>query len=237
MTKTKNFEGISIICPSNKDHMISNILQNYSRQQYALKELIIVLNSDEMDEEHWRKSAAQHNDIKVYRLPGHFSLGACLNFAVDKSNFPFIARFDDDDYYSFNYLQSSLEILLKTKADVVGRQHFYMYIADLKTLHTRYTDNHLIGGSLFYHKNVFSKVRFADITNGEDIVFYNDCKKHHFNIQEPSHLKDFVYVRNSQNFHHTWKPVHDDELYYDTKYIAHTDSFLPYLDSTPIEKR
>lgn len=44
--------------------------------------------------------AKKLRNIHVYRAPQHHSLGACLNHAVKKAKYSYIAKFDDDDYYA-----------------------------------------------------------------------------------------------------------------------------------------
>ena len=46
-------DGVSIITCTNKPHTLNNILDNFNRQYYADKELIIIINNDEIDLEEW----------------------------------------------------------------------------------------------------------------------------------------------------------------------------------------
>ncbi|MBD1371154.1 glycosyltransferase family 2 protein [Hazenella sp. IB182357] len=222
--------GVSIICPTNKKHTLTNILGNYNRQSYPHKELIIVINSDQIEKELWSHETAQHKNIRIFRLPEHISLGACLNFAIEKRRYPYIARFDDDDYYGDRYLQNSLDIVFQYDADVVAREDFYMYISDQQALHTKHVGVYCIGGTLMFHERVLQALKFPEISEAEDVKFYQSCYKYDFIVKKPYHFKDFVYIRNSENKFHTWKPSLGS-LYHDTHFVAHTDNFLSYLDA------
>ncbi|MBD1371155.1 glycosyltransferase family 2 protein [Hazenella sp. IB182357] len=221
--------GVSVIVCTNKPHMMHNIFNNYQRQDYWNKEMIIILNHNRINKRKWRKFAHQSNshNVTVYQLPEELSLGKCLNFAIRKSRFNYLAKFDDDDYYASTYLQNSMHTLLNENAGVVGRQDFYMYIQDKQELLIRHTDNHLIGGSLLFHKKIWKKIPFEDRSTGEDDAFYSGCVANKIPMAQPT-FKDFVYIRQSNNKHHTWQPD-EHTLYYNTTFVTHTDSFHPYI--------
>lgn len=43
-----NQQGISIITCTNRHNYLNNLFQNYSRQKYANKELIIIINNNKI---------------------------------------------------------------------------------------------------------------------------------------------------------------------------------------------
>ena len=49
MPKYRTPLGVSIIVCTNRPQFLDNILQNYYRQRYKVKELIIILNQDSMN--------------------------------------------------------------------------------------------------------------------------------------------------------------------------------------------
>ena len=99
--------GISVICSTNKKNMLENILENYISQKHELKELIIILNYDIAHLNNLLKLIPLNENIQLYSLGSKKSLGGCLNYAVEKSQHPIIAKFDDDDYYAPNYLSDT----------------------------------------------------------------------------------------------------------------------------------
>ncbi len=60
------------------------------------------------------------------------SLGKCLNFAVDKSKYDIIAKFDDDDYYGPKYISDTIKAFESTDAKVVGKTTNFIYFVEKK---------------------------------------------------------------------------------------------------------
>lgn len=103
----KKAKGVSVITCTNKPIYMNNIFENYWNQTWSEKELIIILNKDDMDLAQWRRKANGDPNIFIYQLPENLSLGQCLNFAIDQTQCDFIAIFDDDDYYAPLYLNNN----------------------------------------------------------------------------------------------------------------------------------
>ena len=99
--------GFSIITVTNRDYCIENMINNFLRQEFNDKELIIVINNDKINIEYIYKYINKELNIFVYKLPEKTALGTCLNFGVNKSNYNIIAKFDDDDYYGPYYLDEA----------------------------------------------------------------------------------------------------------------------------------
>jgi len=58
-----------------------------------------VINKDSMSLAKYRQKVQGYKNISIYKVPESVALGACLNYAVSKTKYHFIAKFDDDDYY------------------------------------------------------------------------------------------------------------------------------------------
>src|SRR5690606_3665946 len=109
-----------------RDEFLENILQNYERQEYTHKELLIVLNKDTMNLQKWKKRTRNMEGVRIYQLPEQVTLGACLNFACELSEAPYIAKFDDDDYYGPFYLTHIMkEFKNHQDVSVVGKTAYY----------------------------------------------------------------------------------------------------------------
>ena len=93
-----NQDGVSIITCTHLPVYMDNIFNNYSRQTYPIKELIIILNSSCLNIANWNKKAQAYDNVKIYQRPENDSVGACLNYAVRQTSYPYIANFDHDDY-------------------------------------------------------------------------------------------------------------------------------------------
>ena len=128
---------ISIITCTQRENFIETVFENYQRQEWQDKELIIILNNDAMSLRKWQNKAKSYENISVYQLSESISLGSCLNFGIEQSKYDYIAKFDDDDYYAPKYLTHAMSELRRKGASVVGKISAYMYFEDknLLTVH------------------------------------------------------------------------------------------------------
>ena len=202
--------SISVITVTNRPKYISNVFENYNRQDYQNKELIVILNCNSMDLKTWEDKANGYENIKIYQLDKSVSLGMCLNFAVEKSQYDIIAKFDDDDYYNSKYLKETVKFFNYTNAGLIGKATSYVYFEKDKILAIRFPGkelryvNHVDGPTMFIKREVFDKVNFADVSKGEDTKFSKDCIKKGIKIFSTTKYHH-VYVRHSSPSEHTWK--------------------------------
>ncbi len=202
-------QGVSIITCTNRQSYLRNLFQNYSRQRYAKKELIIIINNNKIPILPYQNLAKKYKNIKIFRKPEHHSLGACLNFAVKKCKYNFIAKFDDDDYYAPHYLLDSIKTFRRTSADIIGKRAHYMYLRGPKKLILRFPqDEHrsvtyLPGATLVFKRKVFHRVKFPNRSVGEDDLFCLRGKRKGFKVYSGS-KKNFVAIRRKNSLKHTW---------------------------------
>ena len=232
MRKTSNDLGVSIITCTNKPQFIDNIFANYNRQIWKAKELVIVVNKDNVNLAPYLRRASRYTDVSVYRLPEKVSLGKCLNFAVKKTRYPFIAKFDDDDYYAPRYVRDTMREFAKTNADIVGKRTIYTYLEHRHLLVLRFPkrENQFVqliaGGTIFAKRKVFQTVPFADVSLGEDLRFLHACRSRGFRIYS-SDRYNFVVNRRKDPKNHTWITT-DQYLIRTGKVIRSTLDYVPY---------
>ncbi|UPK46734.1 glycosyltransferase [Paenibacillus pabuli] len=234
MAKNRAENGVSIIVCTNRARFFDNILQNYDRQRYKVKELIIILNHDSMNLQSYRNRVRNHADVTVYQVPESISLGQSLNAGITRARFPLIAKFDDDDYYSPYYLKEQVNGLKRTKSDIVGKHSCLVYLGASKMLLVRSPkekNKHvefIQGGTLLFKREVLKKVRFTDRSIGEDVTFLRQCRKKGFKTYATSPY-NYVYHRRSNKQTHTWQA--DDQFYLEgSKKLAITEQFKPFAD-------
>lgn len=218
---------VSIITCTIREESIENVFQNYQQQTWKDKELIIILNKDSMDMDKWIKKAKDYLDVQVYQLHEKATLGDCLNFGVMKSNYDFIAKFDDDDYYGPRYISSAMHAFRDNKVSIVGKSSYYIYFKNRKALiHVKGTENSITdtvaGATLLFRKDVFHHVRFEKVDCAEDYLFIKAAKKAGFVIYSTDH-HDFAVIRQDSE-KHTWK-ISERDLMKWGKLIAYTDEF------------
>lgn len=229
----ENTPDISIVVCTMRKNSLQNVFENYERQLYKNKEMIIVLNNNKMNINEWRKKAKSYDNISVFQLDENISLGKCLNFAVSKARYDIIAKFDDDDYYGRKYLSDSIKAL--KYADIIGKAASFVYFKKSKTLAVRspLKENkyvkHMDGPTLIIKRHVLDKIAFADIPKGVDTRFSKDCINNGFKIYSTNKFHH-VYIRSESSEDHTWKIPNNDLLRLCRKVRQNVVDFTPFVD-------
>ena len=215
--------GVSIIVPTNKIKYIKNIFMNYLRCNYENKELIIILNNNELNIDDYIKEARKYENIKVYQLDENISLGYCMNYGVEVSKYSYIAKIDDDDYYGENYILDAVNTFRYVDVDIVGKASYFIYYEKYNSIgimnavyNNKYTP-YIAGSTFIVKRKVFEKVRFRDLNLAEDSSFVNDCIKANMNVYSGNRY-NYVYVKHKELSDHTWK-IGAKDLYRITKKI------------------
>ncbi|WP_189032196.1 glycosyltransferase [Paenibacillus albidus] len=230
-------QGVSIITCTNRHSYLMNLFNNYTRQNYPKKELVIIVNNDKISLAPYQRLAKKHKHVQVLRLPEHLSLGACLNYAVKKTKYSFIAKFDDDDYYAPYYLTDSLRALHKSKADIIGKRAHYMYLRGSRTLILRFphdenrTVTKLPGATLFMKRDVFNKVQFPNQNVGEDDLFCIRSKRKGYKVYSAGKY-NFVAIRRKNSSAHTWI-ISDKELIAHHRTIPNVKNYKKFVGRKP----
>ncbi|MEH7375147.1 glycosyltransferase [Neobacillus drentensis] len=224
---------VTVVTSTNRENMLERVIENFTRQNVQEKELIIILNKNEMK----RENLACLPNISVFQLDEKKTLGECLNFGFEQARYEIVAKFDDDDYYSPDYLDHALQILKETGANVVGKAGIYVYFKKDKLLttfrprmHSLFLKNNrvfLAGGTLVFKKDVLVKVQFHALNSGEDVQFQKDCLNQKLTLYSGS-LDDYVLIRYQENHQHSWL-VLDETFQKHCKRIVVTDSFEEYV--------
>lgn len=201
--------GVTVITCTRRPDSLNNIFENYYRQKQKIKELIIILHDNSMDQNKWSEEGSKFDNVRIFQMDESISLGKCLNFAAARAAFNIIAKFDDDDYYGPKYLTDSIKAFYEVEADVIGKLTSYVYFQKEQILAIRHMGNEncyvkrIDGPSLIFKKSVLLKVKFRDISRGEDNWFCKDCIKKGIKIYSVNHFHH-IYMRHANNEDHTW---------------------------------
>jgi cellulose synthase/poly-beta-1,6-N-acetylglucosamine synthase-like glycosyltransferase len=213
-------KGVSIVTCTNKLIYMDNIFANYERQDYAEKELIIVLNNNQLSIRDWEQEAGKHSNVRVYQLDEGKRLGACLNFGVEKAALNYVAKFDDDDHYAPAYLQDMVSAFDYSGADIVGKHAHYVYFENGQILATQSPSKEqcftslVAGPTMIIKREVFKKVKFnPDKARGEDTQFLRDSIARGFKVYSADRF-NFVRMRRAQADLHTWTKSDEEQLAY-----------------------
>lgn len=223
-------EGVSVITCTNRPLFLNNVLENYKRQFYNPKELIIILNNNDFDKNEVKKSAGCEA-VKVYQPDEGLSLGSCYNFAIKQCQYDYVAKFDDDDYYAPLHLSESMRAFTYSEADLVGKHARFIYFERdsllmlYKGIAYNYS-NYIVGATMVFKRNVWEMINFKDQTLGEDSCFQEECLKHGFQIFAIDEY-NYVTIRRKDSSTHTFKMD-------DNSYMKHCELVAKTLDYVPL---
>jgi glycosyltransferase involved in cell wall biosynthesis len=228
---------ISIICCTIREDFMDNVFKNYESQDYTKKELIIILNRDEMDLTKWQEKAKGYQNVSIYQRPSKVSLGACLNYGIKHCIYDTIAKLDDDDYYTSQYLSQQMKAMEQKKADVVCKKAVYMYFKKERTLAVHLDcekvnkfltkSGGIKGATLVFKKKVAEKVKFRELNLGEDHFFLKKCMEKNYKVYVTD-KKNYVCLRRSER-HHTWN-TDNDRLMRQSKILCETSNYKKYIE-------
>ncbi|MBM7567240.1 glycosyltransferase family 2 protein [Paenibacillus sacheonensis] len=229
--------GVTIITSTIRKDLMGNLFDNYARQQWPVKELIVILNDNAIAMQPYLELAKQHANVRVYRVDERRNLGACLNYAVARAKYPYIAKFDDDDYYSPHYLDESMLVFHKRNADIVGKRSTYFFFPHRSLLLLRKTAvkpysrcRRIAGPTIMFRKRVFKKVAFSTkVVAGSDARFVRACLKKGFKVYTASSY-NFAGCRRANRKSHTWRISEQQLLASKGASIIRTQDFKPHVD-------
>lgn len=229
--------GVSIVTCTNKSDTLDNILANFNQQDHNIKEQIIIINKDNINLNTWLDKVENYREVKIFKLSEKTSLGNCLNYAVTKSKYSIIAKFDDDDYYGPKYLSDTIKYFTITSADVIVKASNFVYFVEKQTLAIRTPgkENKFVnfgnGSTIMFKKKTFNKVNFRNISIAEDVQFCQDCIRNGLRIYSTNKYHH-IYFRHPNKKNHTWK-INDNVFIKNyCKVIGEVDDYISYANNT-----
>lgn len=221
--------GVSVITCTDKEDNMDIIFRNYERQHYENKELIIILNNDNMNIKSWQDKCETYKNVKIFQIDEKKSLVQCLNYAIKNSNLEYIAIFNDD-YYAENYLVDVINTFKYSNADIVGKYSHYAYSENYKLLVNilPYIENRYVRYVNFFtmviRKNVFNKIGFSEKSYKYDIEFLKNCVKNGFLIYATNRF-NYACIRHASTKQHTCR-IENEEFSEKIKIVGYTDDYI-----------
>lgn len=225
--------GVSIISVTNRINHMKYVFANYNRQNIKNKELIVILNNNSMNLNHWRSMASNYPNVRVLRKDESITFAECKNHAVTLAKFPYITHFDDDDYYGENFLSDILKAFDKVEADIVGKSSAFVYFSNSKILAIRFPGyentyvKFVMDSSMVIKKSVFEKVKFPIMKSGADFWFQIKCIKKGLRIYSTDRY-NYAFIRHKDTDNHSWK-ITEEKLLRECSIICKTDNFIKYI--------
>ena len=215
---------ISCICISNRPHLFDEIVEKFESQTYQNKELILLMEANDDQFNLMKEKVKNKQNISLNQAFNDEILGDLFNKGVDISKGDYIAKFDDDDIYGSNYLSDSIMPFAYSSASIVGKLESFMYHQGTDKTYLRFANKShkyqtlVLGPTIIAKREVFNKVRFQNLSSGEDTAFLKDCIEAGFRIYASDKF-NFIYWRSGNTKDHTWQPD-DDVLLNNAIYFA-----------------
>jgi tetratricopeptide (TPR) repeat protein len=229
--KEKEQLGVSLIVPTNKAKYMENIFDNFDRMRYKEKEMIILLNNNQLLLKDYANRANQYDNVSIYQLDESNTLGECLNYGVEHAKYDFIGKIDDDDYYGENYLLDQMNVFVISDAAVACKSKRFILFEQEEQLWVfrGYGEDAVVpggaGGTILAKREVFDVISFRAVNVAEDEAFFQDCTALGFKIYS-SNKFNYLYKRHSNQSEHTFT---DAEEFYKSAAIQITDT-KDYID-------
>ena len=182
-----NLPNVSCIMPTrNRPHFIKPALDNFLKQDYLSKQLIIFDDSDRP----LKALIPKRQDIIYYHSKLIRSIGLKRNFACDKATGEIIVHLDDDDWYAPNWVSRLVEELITSKADISGMNQILFHSLGQNQIwqyaDTEYAQAWVHGATMGYWKSFWKQHPFKDFQAGEDndFILNNNAHVHSFKYTE-----------------------------------------------------
>ncbi|MBY6189174.1 glycosyltransferase [Microbulbifer agarilyticus] len=129
---------VSLVTPTKRPQFLKNCIDNFHRQTYPNKQLVVALNtSDEAAITEAKEIVAAEEGVELIVLHQEDNIAACLNIAIQKSSGDYWFKVDDDDFYGENYVLDFVLALNATGADAFGKPAAYMYLEEEDALYLK----------------------------------------------------------------------------------------------------
>ncbi len=208
--------SVSVLMPTMRPENVLRCLENFRKQTYGNKELILILNNAQFNLDDVRMHTDGIPNVRVLHVEGRTTLGDCLNKGVAAAAGNYVAKMDDDDYYGERFLSDSMLAASFSDAEVVGKASFFMYFEDTDTtalaeVAREHTFTHFVtGGTMFIRSDVAGEIPFDPISLREDTNFLHAATQAGCRIYAADRY-NFIRVRSDDLSNHA-DPTPDTEF-------------------------
>lgn len=201
----------SVLTVTNRDSYLKNIFYNFYSQDHRNKELIVVLNNNNLSIDEYEQNIREGSNVKIIKCDESMTLGECKNVGIKECKFNYVAFFDDDDYYGPRFISDSLHVFDKRRCDIVGKKCFYVYFEESKNLslclgssENKYV-YHVADSSMILKRRVVENLTFPSIHGPGTITTYqSNCISKGYRIYSTNRHHYVAHRHANPNKTHTW---------------------------------
>jgi glycosyltransferase involved in cell wall biosynthesis len=211
---------VSCLTVTKRPQYITKVIQNYQRQHYPHKELMVALNRSDVDIEAIQTQIHQAiPEAQVFQIGSERNIGFCLNWLMQHAHGEYWAKMDDDDAYGPHYLQDYVLNAQALDIDLMGKKMGPTYFETLdKTLYRDpsaipYSDfmlyegnrHHMAGATFFGKQRLLNQNPFPEGRRSSvDVEFFRGVLAQELKILMADDFNLTVF-RSAHKDHHTWK--------------------------------
>ena len=201
--------SVSVVIATRRPDNVKFAIENYRKQVYAEKELLLVLNNAIFDVESIEARTKDLHNVRIVQIEERVTLGESLNRGVEEASGCYIAKMDDDDYYGENYLSDMMLAADFSGADILGKGTYFVHmkannITALRSVASQHEFTEFVAGAtLTGRREVLREIRFPDCTRGEDSSLLAKASKAGCRIYSADAFNMLV-VRGTDHQRHTW---------------------------------
>ena len=186
----------------NRPAFFRQALRYFERQTYPSRELIVIDDGDIPVGD----LCAANPMVRYVRLEQRTENGTKFNIGVEHARGPIIQKLDDDDYYSPEFLATSVSALPVGDRDctLVVRDCFLVWFAGEHRL--RFSGHGwTAGGTFCFGRELWDRIPFRDVSGDADSCFLIDHEPRIVPVCAP---EQYWLVRHGRN---TWTMMSDGD--------------------------
>jgi len=168
------FPLVSAICVTrNRVDYLKTAIQDFIKQTYPNKELVIVYDSDDLDTKNFVAILPEDLPIKLVENRQKMKLGLLRNLGIDSASGTMIIQWDDDDEYHPERIEMQMKALNlheNKKACCLSRWIVHDKITNKSYLSNKRTWE----GSILAPKTLLQQNPYPDLSREEDLVVINE---------------------------------------------------------------
>ncbi len=221
--------AVSVLMPTMRPENVTRCVENFGKQTYENKELILILNNAEFDLDAIQRDANSIPNVQVLHVKERTTLGDCLNWGVEVASGKYVAKMDDDDYYGEQYLSDAVLAASFSDAEIVGKGVCFVYLEAIDSTALRETapehtfaSASVAGGSLFIQSDVVRDIIIPSLSRGEDTNFQLSAQQAGCRIYSADRF-NYLRVRTRHLYGHSWQIS-------DAEFSQKCRDFTPGLD-------
>ncbi|MCC3282470.1 glycosyltransferase family protein [Arthrobacter caoxuetaonis] len=208
--------SVSLLVSSNRPHQLEHVFRTAGSFVGPDVELVLLTHGFRASRASiagWKETYGVSN-LVLLEQPADVPLGECLNLCAAASQGDVLSKMDDDDFYGPHYLLDMVNALKYSRADVVGKQAHFMYLARRDATLLRFPErehrftNMVMGPTITAPRQRFLETPFRPLPRGEDSAFLGDIIAGGGTVYSSDKYNYFQF-RGSVN--HAWQ-VSDAEL-------------------------